>query len=164
MKQIGSVNIPQEAFVQILKSSSKFLSNMTENKATRTQRKGAKEILRLGNKALAYRKDLLSPEESEQLENANANLNQVLKAKPIISSNLEDAAQKVDEALRNSGGLYYRKKTWVENVEMLLVAAIVVIGIRSFFVQPFIIPTNSMYPSFYGMQPRCTMKEKRSRT
>ena len=127
---------------------------MTENKATRTQRKGAKEILRLGNKALAYRKDLLSPEESEQLENANANLNQVLKAKPIISSNLEDAAQKVDEALRNSGGLYYQKKTWVENVEMLLVAAIVVIGIRSFFVQPFIIPTNSMYPSFYGMQPK----------
>jgi signal peptidase I len=36
---------------------------------------------------------------------------------------------------------------------MLLVAAIVVIGIRSFFVQPFIIPTNSMYPSFSGMQP-----------
>ena len=36
---------------------------------------------------------------------------------------------------------------------MLLVAAIVVIGIRSFFLQPFIIPTNSMYPSFYGMQP-----------
>ena len=88
------------------------------------------------------------------MENANANLNQVLKAKPIISSNLEDAAQKVDEALRNSGGLYYQRKTWVENVEMLLVAAIVVIGIRSFFVQPFIIPTNSMYPSFYGMQPK----------
>ena len=36
---------------------------------------------------------------------------------------------------------------------MLLVAAIVIIGIRSFFLQPFIIPTNSMYPSFYGMQP-----------
>ena len=36
---------------------------------------------------------------------------------------------------------------------MLLVTAIVVIGIRSFFVQPFIIPTNSMYPSFSGMQP-----------
>ena len=57
---------------------------MTENKATRTQRKGAKEILRLGNKALAYRKDLLSPEESEQLENANANLNQVLKANRLF--------------------------------------------------------------------------------
>ena len=36
---------------------------------------------------------------------------------------------------------------------MLLVAAIVILGIRSFFVQPFIIPTNSMYPSFYGMTP-----------
>ena len=36
---------------------------------------------------------------------------------------------------------------------MLLVAAIVILGIRSFFVQPFIIPTNSMYPSFFGMTP-----------
>ena len=35
----------------------------------------------------------------------------------------------------------------------LLVAAIVVIGIRSFFIQPFIIPTNSMYPTYNGMQP-----------
>ena len=54
---------------------------------------------------------------------------------------------------KKSGGNYYHKKNWVENVEMLLVAAIVILGIRSFFVQPFIIPTNSMYPSFYGMTP-----------
>ena len=68
-------------------------------------------------------------------------------------SELEEKAKAVDEALQKSGGLYYHKKGWVENAEMLLVAAIVVIGIRSFFLQPFIIPTNSMYPSFYGMQP-----------
>jgi signal peptidase I len=31
------------------------------------------------------------------------------------------------------------------------VAAIVILGIRTYFVQPFKIPTNSMWPSYYGM-------------
>ena len=76
-----------------------------------------------------------------------------MATKPISGPLLEEKAKEVDDQLQKSGDLYYHKKSWVENVEMLLVAAIVVIGIRSFFVQPFIIPTNSMYPSFSGMQP-----------
>ena len=123
-------------------------------KASRMQRKGAKEILRLGQKALSYRKDLLSTEIVQKWEQANLELAKVLKSKPIDGDDLELKAKNVDSILRESGGLYYHKKSWVENVEMLLVAAIVVIGIRSFFVQPFIIPTNSMFPSFYGMQPK----------
>ena len=62
-------------------------------------------------------------------------LAKVLKSKPIDGDDLELKAKNVDSILRESGGLYYHKKSWVENVEMLLVAAIVVIGIRSFFVQ-----------------------------
>jgi signal peptidase I len=125
----------------------------SEKNATRAQKKGAKEILRLAQKALAYRRDLLSQDEVDQLETASVELNQTLKVKSVPSDELEKKAKAVDEALQKSGGMYYHKKGWVENVEMLLVAAIVVIGIRSFFLQPFIIPTNSMYPSFYGMQP-----------
>jgi signal peptidase I len=125
----------------------------SEKNATRAQKKGAKEILRLAQKALAYRRDLLSQDEVDQLETASVELNQTLKIKSVPSDELEKKAKAVDEALQKSGGMYYHKKGWVENVEMLLVAAIVVIGIRSFFLQPFIIPTNSMYPSFYGMQP-----------
>ena len=37
-------------------------------------------------------------------------------------------------------------------MEFLLVAAIVVLGIRAYFVQPFKIPTNSMWPTYYGMK------------
>ena len=127
---------------------------MNPKKASRTEKKGAKEILRLGLKVFAYRKDVISSEEREELESANTELAKQLKAKPVYSENLEKTAKRVDLALQKSGSLYYHKKSWVENVEMLLVAAIVVIGIRSFFVQPFIIPTNSMYPSFFGMQPK----------
>ena len=126
---------------------------MTFQKASRIQRKGAKEILRVGQKALAYRKDLLDKEQRDRLKHANEKLLEVMRAKPVLSAPLEESANELDLALRESGGLYYRKKSLVENIEMLLVAAIVVIGIRSFFIQPFIIPTNSMFPSFSGMQP-----------
>ena len=125
----------------------------SEKKATRSQKKGAKEILRLGLKALSYRRDLLSKDELDALISSCGALQESLSTKSITGRELEEKAQAVDEALQKSGGLYYHKKSWVENVEMLLVAAIVIIGIRSFFLQPFIIPTNSMYPSFYGMQP-----------
>ena len=122
-------------------------------KATRSQKKGAKEILRLGQKVYDYRKDILSATDADNLQSANQELKEALSQKPISGPLLEEKAKKVDEQLQKSGDSYYHKKSWVENVEMLLVAAIVVIGIRSFFVQPFIIPTNSMYPSFSGMQP-----------
>jgi signal peptidase I len=122
-------------------------------KATRSQKKGSKEILRLGQKVYDYRKDILSEEDARNLESANAGLKKALSEKPLSGPHLEEKAKEVDIQLQKSGDFYYHKKSWVENVEMLLVAAIVVIGIRSFFVQPFIIPTNSMYPSFSGMQP-----------
>jgi len=125
----------------------------SEKKATRSQKKGAKEILRLGLKALSYRRDLLPQDEVDALSSSCRALRESLSVKSVTGGELEERAKAVDKALQKSGGLYYHKKGWVENVEMLLVAAIVVIGIRSFFLQPFIIPTNSMYPSFYGMQP-----------
>lgn len=38
-----------------------------------------------------------------------------------------------------------------ENVEVLLVAVIVAMAVRSFFLQPFKIPTGSMQPTLYGI-------------
>ena len=109
--------------------------------------------MRLGQKVYDYRKDILSAADADNLQSANQGLKEALSQKPISGPLLEEKAKKVDDQLQKSGDSYYHKKSWVENVEMLLVAAIVVIGIRSFFVQPFIIPTNSMYPSFSGCSP-----------
>jgi len=128
-------------------------SNQENKPVTRSMRKGAKEILRLAQKALSYRRDLLPDEDVEKFDKRLAGLDKAIREKTVTTAELEEKAKDVDEILDKCGGDYYHKKSWVENVEMLLVAAIVVIGIRSFFIQPFIIPTNSMYPTYNGMQP-----------
>ncbi|MBU6410613.1 MAG: S26 family signal peptidase, partial [Verrucomicrobia bacterium] len=45
----------------------------------------------------------------------------------------------------------YPNPLWRENVEVLLVALAVAMGIRTFFLQPFKIPTASMQPTLYGV-------------
>ncbi len=45
----------------------------------------------------------------------------------------------------------YPNAMWRENVEVLLVAIAVAMGIRTFFIQPFKIPTGSMQPTLYGV-------------
>ena len=45
----------------------------------------------------------------------------------------------------------YPHAAWRENVEVFLVALAVAMGIRTFFLQPFKIPTGSMQPTLYGV-------------
>ena len=50
-----------------------------------------------------------------------------------------------------NGSSRIRMPIWRENVEVLLVALAVAMAIRTFFVQPFKIPTGSMQPTLYGV-------------
>ena len=47
--------------------------------------------------------------------------------------------------------LAYPSPAWRENVEVLLVALAVAMAIRTFFLQPFKIPTGSMQPTLFGV-------------
>ena len=45
----------------------------------------------------------------------------------------------------------FRRSMWVEMLESLFVITVVFLGIRTYFAQPFRIPTNSMWPSLNGI-------------
>ncbi len=121
----------------------------------------AKDLLRLTAKVRSYRQDILSPEELETLNALDAKLSKLLKSPPHLET-LQHAYQALDQALKRCGGKIYPVSALGENVEMFFVAALVALGIRTFFFQPFKIPTNSMYPTYAGFLPKVYRVEDES--
>jgi signal peptidase I len=114
-------------------------------------RKQAKELLHAASKVYHYRRDVISEARLQELERAVGEVEMLLKDRSVDSSPFQAAMDRLDALLRKIGGKIYPKTFWSDNIEVILVAAILVIGVRTFFFQPFIIPTNSMYPTYSGM-------------
>lgn len=116
----------------------------------RKTRRLASDWLELAEKVYNYRRDVLPEADLAALGTTSADLRRLLREKADVAK-LKLATDALEAALRRCGGSHYPKSGLVENVEFLLVAAIVILGLRAFYVQPFKIPTNSMWPSYYGM-------------
>jgi signal peptidase I len=116
---------------------------------TKTRRLAA-DWLELADKVFNHRRDLMGEAGRAELAEAAAPVRQALRDK-ADTAKLKIAIEGLERALRRHGGSHYPKSSLVENVEFFLVAAIVILGLRAFYVQPFKIPTNSMWPSYYGM-------------
>ena len=114
-------------------------------------RHDADNWLRLAEKVYHYRRDLLSDRELQELVQTTTDLRETLKNKEVEGGKIKLAVDRLEEVIRRVGGSYYPKSALAENVEVLLIAAILAIGIRTYFIQPFKIPTNSMMPTYYGM-------------
>lgn len=115
-------------------------------------RENAANWLEVADKVWHFRRDLLTAKEGAELQSKTNALRQEYKAKSDANK-LKLAIEALEDVLRRTGGAIYPKSALVENIEFLLVAAIVIIGVRTFFIQPFKIPTNSMWPTFNGMTP-----------
>ena len=115
------------------------------------QKKAGKELLQSAHKVYHYRRDLISEGRLSELDKAVGELDGLIRDKAVKPEPLGAAMNRLDALLRKIGGKIYPKTFWNDNLEVALVAAIIVIGIRTFFFQPFIIPTNSMYPTYSGM-------------
>jgi signal peptidase I len=114
-------------------------------------RKQAKELLHAAGKVYHYRRDVTSEARLQELEKTVGEVETMLKDPAADKVPFEAAMDRLDALLRKIGGKIYPKTFWSDNLEVILVAAILVIGVRTFFFQPFIIPTNSMYPTYSGM-------------
>lgn len=109
----------------------------------------ATEAVNHVRKLLNAQRDLLSPQAIDGLTVAIDN------TRTAIDSNADKAAlQKQISDLEKAAAKWlkpYPHSGWRENVEVLLVAIAVAMAIRTFFLQPFKIPTGSMQPTLYGI-------------
>jgi signal peptidase I len=117
----------------------------------RKVRSHAANWLEVAARVYNFRRDLLTAAQQQKLVAATDELKLRLKERAPVPK-LKAAVEKLEGALREAGGRHYPVSSMVENVEFFLVAAIVILGLRAYFVQPFKIPTNSMWPTYFGMK------------
>ena len=120
----------------------------------KTLKKRALDLIRMGDKVYHYRKDLMTAGEIATLRDTTARLETLYKDKSTTAEELEGTISQQHDILAKTGGQIYPNGFLNENVETILVVAIVIIAFRIFFFQPFVIPTNSMFPTYYGMKPQ----------
>jgi signal peptidase I len=120
-------------------------------------RRLAADWLELADKVFNYRRDVLPAGDLSALQAAAGDVRRLVREK-ADTARLKLGIDGLEAVLRRTGGSHYPKSGLVENVEFFLVAAIVILGLRAFYVQPFKIPTNSMWPTYNGMTPEIFAK------
>lgn len=125
------------------------MGNLNQWLTRRRLRKEAREILHHALHVRSMREDLMRPEELRRLQEAEAGLRAATKAG--AAGELERKGKALLDCLhavtpeRTLPGVR-------ENLEIIVVAIAVAMAFRTYFFQPFKIPTGSMQPTLYGIQ------------
>ena len=101
------------------------------------------------HRLLCAQRDLLAPTAIENINRALADLTAAIRS-GAKGEALKKEMVKLEEAA-NKWLKPHPHAAWRENVEVLLVALAVAMAIRTFFIQPFKIPTGSMQPTLFGV-------------
>lgn len=106
--------------------------------------KGTRKVLRMHRDVLDPRQVTATTDVTDELQGA------------LKSRNADAVNNLVDKLDRQLERVFPRQSfaELRENVEVFLVAAIVAMAVRTFFIQPFKIPTGSMQPTLYGIYPQ----------
>jgi signal peptidase I len=111
-------------------------------------RKEAKLVLRAARKLLRYRRDILPDKQIVGLREASTRLEVALR-----KNNREDIIMSTEKlhGLFDQAAPAPPLAGLRENTEVILVALVIALGVRAYFLQPFKIPTGSMQPTLYGV-------------
>ena len=110
--------------------------------------KEARLVLKNARKLLHYKQDLLSEATLADFKATIERLDVAIKARD--RAGIEEVAQQLDK----QWSVYMpsaEDAAWRENCEVFLVAIVIAIGVRTYFLQPFTIPTGSMQPTLNGI-------------
>jgi signal peptidase I len=100
-------------------------------------------------KILNHQRDILATKAISEIEAAMQEVSSAVAANagtPALEAQMENLEKTANKWLKP-----YPNAAWRENIEVLLVALTIAMGIRTFFLQPFKIPTGSMQPTLYGV-------------
>jgi signal peptidase I len=110
--------------------------------------KQGRQLLKDAKKLLAYKRDIWSEATVADYEAHLQKLDAAVKSRD--ARGIEEEAHKLDAIC--AANLPAPANAWLaENVEVFLVAIVIALGVRTYFLQPFTIPTGSMQPTLNGV-------------
>ena len=122
--------------------------------------KDAKNFLSQAEKVYNYRRDLMPESDCKNYLQLLESAQELILKKQYDAPEFFDLKGKLTALMEKFGGKIYPLATITDYVETIVVAGLLALSVRSFFISPFKIPTNSMYPSFYGMTATVYDKDK----
>ncbi|MEI7927151.1 MAG: signal peptidase I [Verrucomicrobiales bacterium] len=112
-------------------------------------KKEAMLLVKGARKFVNYKRDLLKPERVAEIESRRDDLLAAIKS--ADRTKVDEASKQIRATCENSLRSEKAPGWFEENVEVMFVAIVIALGLRTYVLQPFRIPTGSMQPTLNGI-------------